>query len=129
MWSTSSWTAPPFAVEPIFRIDFLGPANNSLTMGEIMANLKAVDRIQLATAVRIFHALVLVLIAWTPCQASDASSPADVGASDEYRLAPGDTLSITVFDQAELSGNFIISGDGQVLLPLAGGVPVADLNL
>src|SRR5262245_59765192 len=98
-------------------------------MGETMANLKAVDRIQLATAVRIFHALVLVLIAWTPCQASDASSPADVGASDEYRLAPGDTLSITVFDQADLSGNFIISGDGQVLLPLAGGVPVADLNL
>ena len=95
-----------------------------------MANGKAVDRIQLATAVRILCAVVPVLIAWTPCQASQevSGSPADVRAS-EYRLAPGDTLSIIVFDQAQLSGNFIISGDGQVLLPLAGSVPVADLTL
>src|SRR6516165_3492048 len=99
-------------------------------MSETMANGKAVDRIQLATAVRILCAVVPVLIAWTPCQPIQevSGSPADVRAS-EYRLAPGDTLSIIVFDQAQLSGNFIISGDGQVLLPLAGSVPVADLTL
>jgi polysaccharide export outer membrane protein len=96
-----------------------------------MANLKEVDRIQLAIAVRIFRALVLVLIACTPCQASQevSNSSSEARASDEYRLAPGDTLSILVFDQAQLSGNFVISGDGQVVLPLAGSVAVADLTL
>src|SRR5262249_47568763 len=96
-----------------------------------MANIKALDRIQLATAIRIFCVLVLTLIAWTPCQASQEASdnPRDVKASSEYRLAPGDTLSIIVFDQAQLSGDFVISVDGQVLLPLAGSVTVAGLKL
>jgi Polysaccharide biosynthesis/export protein len=61
-----------------------------------------------------------------------SNNKADVNASTdsgEYRLAPGDKLGVLVFDQAQLSGDFVINGDGQILLPLAGSVIVAGLTL
>jgi polysaccharide biosynthesis/export protein len=57
---------------------------------------------------------------------------AGVRASNEsgtsYKLAPGDRLNVTVFGQAELSGDFVIDGDGQILLPVVGPVTVGALN-
>ena len=78
--------------------------------------------------------MTVVLVAWTPCQASEEGSnnPAHVNASTdsgEYRLAPGDKLNVIVFDQPQLSGDFTVNGDGQILLPLAGGVKVGSLSL
>jgi polysaccharide export outer membrane protein len=78
--------------------------------------------------------ITLVLFSWTPCQASEEGSnnPAHVNASTDsggYRLAPGDKLNIIVFDQPQLSGDFTINGDGQILLPLAGGIKVGSLSL
>ena len=77
--------------------------------------------------------MTLVLVSWTPCQASDEgpNNRAHVNASTnsgEYRLAPGDKLGVLVFDQAQLSGDFVINGDGQILLPLAGTVDCRRLN-
>ena len=55
------------------------------------------------------------------------------GASEEgrgdYRLGPGDRLTIVVVDQKELSGEFIVDGGGSVLLPLAGSASVIGLTL
>jgi polysaccharide export outer membrane protein len=53
------------------------------------------------------------------------------GATDliDYRLAPGDQINVTVFGQADLSGDFIIDGGGYVHMPLVGAVPVAALTL
>jgi len=51
------------------------------------------------------------------------------GALADYRLTPGDRLSIAVFDQPQLSGDFIIDGGGEVLLPVAGGVRISGLTL
>jgi polysaccharide export outer membrane protein len=78
--------------------------------------------------------MTLVFVSWTPCQASEEGSnnPAHVNASTNsggYRLAPGDKLNIIVFDQPQLSGDFTVNGDGQILLPLAGGVQVGSLSL
>lgn len=57
---------------------------------------------------------------------------AGVRASNEagtsYKLAPGDRLTVTVFGQAELSGDFVIDGDGEILLPVVGPVAVGELN-
>ena len=57
---------------------------------------------------------------------------AGVRASNEagtsYKLAPGDRLTVTVFGQAELSGDFVIDGDGEILLPVVGPVVVGELN-
>jgi polysaccharide export outer membrane protein len=60
---------------------------------------------------------------------SEPSSAASEDASGDYRLAPGDRLTIVVFDQPQLSGEFIIDGGGGILLPLAGGVSLKGLTL
>jgi polysaccharide biosynthesis/export protein len=82
--------------------------------------------------------LALVLaIAWPmlcarPVEASDVPQAPEVSkgtASADYRLAPGDRLTVSVFDQKELSGDFIVGGNGEILLPLIGSVSVAGLTL
>ena len=59
---------------------------------------------------------------------ASADDPAALNPSD-YRLAPGDRLVIMVYDQPQLSGQFIIDGGGGILLPLAGGVSLSGLTL
>jgi polysaccharide export outer membrane protein len=49
--------------------------------------------------------------------------------SGDYRLSPGDHLTIVVYDQPQLSGEFIVDGGGSVLLPLAGPVSLSGLTL
>jgi protein involved in polysaccharide export with SLBB domain len=45
-----------------------------------------------------------------------------------YRLDTGDTVRITVFGEADLSGTFEIDSQGYVRLPLIGQVPAAGLS-
>ena len=47
----------------------------------------------------------------------------------DYRLAPGDRVTIAVFDERQLSGDFFIDGGGEVLLPVAGSVKISGLTL
>jgi polysaccharide biosynthesis/export protein len=47
----------------------------------------------------------------------------------DYRLAPGDRLTLAVFDEPQLSGDFFIDGGGEVLLPVAGSVKISGLTL
>ena len=61
--------------------------------------------------------------AWANADESDTSTVGAPGdAVGDYRLSPGDRLTIVVFDQPQLSGEFIIDGGGGILLPLAGSV-------
>jgi polysaccharide export outer membrane protein len=55
---------------------------------------------------------------------------ADQNATDirSYKLAPGDRIVVTVFGQADLSGQFPVDGTGSVLLPLVGTVEVMNLT-
>ncbi|MFC3230899.1 polysaccharide biosynthesis/export family protein [Marinibaculum pumilum] len=46
-----------------------------------------------------------------------------------YRLGAGDKLAVKVFGQDDLSGEFEISGDGQLAMPLIGQVDAAGLTL
>ena len=70
-------------------------------------------------------------------QASETVGDAQVSASAvdsatqsaDYRLAPGDRLTIVVYDQPQLSGQFIIDGGGGLLLPLAGAVSLSGMTL
>jgi polysaccharide export outer membrane protein len=39
-----------------------------------------------------------------------------------YQLGPGDLVRVNVFQQAELSGQFRLDGDGDLALPLAGEI-------
>jgi protein involved in polysaccharide export with SLBB domain len=66
--------------------------------------------------------------------AACASSP-QMGATNisssatSYRLGSGDELKITVFGEPDLSGLYVVDGEGQLTLPLVGQVEVATLPL
>ena len=62
-------------------------------------------------------------------QVSASSSADDIASTGDYRLAPGDQLTIVVYDQPQLSGEFVVDGGGGVLLPLAGAVSLSGLTL
>lgn len=61
---------------------------------------------------------VAVLLASAPLAAQDT----------EYRLGAGDQLRITVFGQADLTGQFEVSNDGRIAFPLIGEVRAAELT-
>ena len=60
---------------------------------------------------------------------SEASAAGASGATGDYRLFPGDRLKIVVYDEPELSGEFIIDGGGGILLPLVGAVSLKGFTL
>ena len=60
---------------------------------------------------------------------SEVSATGASGAMTDYRIAPGDRLTMVVYDQPQLSGEFIIDGGGGMLLPLVGAVSLKGLTL
>lgn len=46
-----------------------------------------------------------------------------------YRVEPGDRVTLSVFGQPELAGDFVVGGEGNILLPLVGDVAVANLTV
>ena len=58
--------------------------------------------------------------------ASDTlSTPAHAG---EYRMTPGDHVAIIVYNEPQLSGDFIVDDAGKLLMPLLGAVPIGGLT-
>lgn len=57
------------------------------------------------------------------------STPDDVAQPTEYRLGPGDELRITVFNEAELTGQFVVGSQGSISYPLVGDVRAAGLTI
>lgn len=92
---------------------------------------------------RLAIASLLVVVAATGCvpvrRTSDYGTPAGsidpagaVGSAVdnyEYRLGPGDRVSIKVFGQADVSGEFELDGQGQVAMPLVGQVQAANKTI
>ena len=59
----------------------------------------------------------------TPAPANySATAPAAVS-NDAYRLGAGDKISVNVFGENDLSGEFLVGDDGRVDMPLIGAVP------
>ena len=59
---------------------------------------------------------------------TDAPLP-ELGASDStYRLDAGDKIKISVFNQPDLSGEFMLDADGVIFLPLIGRVDASGLT-
>ena len=52
-----------------------------------------------------------------------------VAQPDEYRLGPGDQLRITVFNEAELTGQYVVGSQGSIAYPLVGEVQAAGLTV
>ena len=54
-----------------------------------------------------------------------AVSAAAAPAADTYLLQPGDVLQVSVWKEAELSGEILVRPDGGISLPLVGDIPAA----
>lgn len=58
-----------------------------------------------------------------------ASTPDDVAIQTEYRLGPGDQLRVTVFNEEELSGQYVVGSRGSIAYPLIGEVQAGGLTI
>jgi polysaccharide export outer membrane protein len=77
--------------------------------------------------------LLLTLVSSGYAQNAASSGPAAVNdpkgqQAPAITIGPGDSISITVFDISELTGEFRVSQSGQVDMPLIGKVSVAGLT-
>ena len=111
---------PGDALEPSSerRMDHVPSAGEIVTMTGIIRGMLAMLMLMLATA----------CAGGTPPQpAQTASTPTATPAGDvgDYQLGSGDRLKITVFGEDRLTGEFAVSGVGDVSFPLIGNVPAA----
>ena len=65
--------------------------------------------------------ILVLLIVPLPCRGQDAVSLGDLV------LLPGDVIHVSIWREAELSGDFRVHLEGYVILPLLGQKPVTDL--
>lgn len=63
-------------------------------------------------------------------QAQTEAAPAAtaIAAAPEYQLGPGDRLTITVFGETELTGEYILAANGNLTFPLVGELPAAGMT-
>ena len=82
------------------------------------------------------HLLLALFAAWVCTSASHVVSTASAsevrfatGDMASYKLAAGDRITVTVFNQPDLSGDFLIDGVGNIHLPLLGAVEVGQITI
>lgn len=58
-----------------------------------------------------------------------ADAMASASLSADYRLSPGDKVKVTVFNEADLTGEFQINEAGNIAFPLVGEVPASGKSI
>ena len=74
-------------------------------------------------------ALLLAVALLSACASASHLPPLPQEAQSEYRLGSGDTLQITVFGEADLTGSYPVSASGGVDMPLIGTVRASGLTV
>ncbi|MGB5212331.1 MAG: polysaccharide biosynthesis/export family protein [Anderseniella sp.] len=64
-----------------------------------------------------------------PANYGTSNSGSGVTDTGAYRLGSGDKLSVNVFGEDRLSGEFVVGEDGSVNLPSLGAVPATGLTV
>lgn len=93
-------------------------------------NPKSIQRSMIPPGV---HGMLLVLLcllaAVFTVNAQEPGIPvAGDGQDSDYRLNPGDKISVSVFNHEDLSGEVIVDGNGRIFLPLIGQVQASGLT-
>jgi len=71
-------------------------------------------------------AIALAACASAPLPAGNAAYVVDTGL--EYKLGPGDKVRVTVFNEEQLSGEFLVANNGAVAMPLVGEIKAGGLT-
>lgn len=83
------------------------------------------------TLIALSAAVVFTLV--SACQSAPVSGPVSTAAerpsAGEYRLGNDDQIRVTVFGHEDLSGQFNVTSNGTVSLPLIGDVSAAGLTI
>ena len=77
---------------------------------------------------RALGALVLGMAAFLAGQAPAAAEPSPAYGGADYRLGSGDKVHVTVYDEADLSGDFQVDATGFIRLPLIGQIKAGGLT-
>jgi len=77
---------------------------------------------------RFFPSIALAAAMLAGCAGPDGLPPIESAADGSYRLDTGDQLRVVVFNQEQLSGEYVVGGDGTISMPLVGGVPARGLT-
>lgn len=74
---------------------------------------------------RLFFSILISSLALSLSACASAQIPAgtSTAAAPQYLLGPGDKLRITVFGEDDLSGDYSVTSNGDLSLPLLGDVP------
>ncbi|MGN6516237.1 MAG: polysaccharide biosynthesis/export family protein [Rhizomicrobium sp.] len=64
-----------------------------------------------------------------PISGSPQALKAADSAAENYQLAKGDKIHVDVFNESNLSGDYVVGPDGKITLPLAGQVQAAGLTI
>lgn len=76
---------------------------------------------------RIFSVLSIMLLALSGCgSGGDLPMARVIDGAAPYTLGPGDKLRITVFGEETLTGEYSVTGAGDVSFPLVGNIPAAN---
>lgn len=71
----------------------------------------------------------VILVVVSPAGQADTQTTTAAQSVNDYVVGPQDVLTITSYDQADLSGKFTIEADGTFTYPLIGRVKVGGLTL
>lgn len=72
---------------------------------------------------------VVMIMACQTMQPNAVSTGTEQQAPRVYTLGPGDKIHITVYEHADLSGNFTVDDTGRLSMPLIGGIDVRGMSL
>src|SRR5690606_9061872 len=72
--------------------------------------------------------LLALFLALSPLHALAAGPAERAQASQDETLSVGDKVTVSVFGQADLSGDFVLDGTGSVQMPLIGRIAIAGLT-
>lgn len=73
--------------------------------------------------------LSLVVLIMIVCTALGHSARAAEDLAASYGLGPGDEVRVTVFNQPDMSGQFLIGADGMIALPLVGNIKAQGVSV
>lgn len=82
-----------------------------------------------SSLLRLLLILPVLLIAACQTTPNTVTAEPERQAARTYTLGPGDKIRITVYEHADLSGNFTVDDSGRLSLPLIGGIDVKGMSL